>query len=295
MKKKILMIAICGAPNAGKSTFLNKIVGEKVSIVSPKVQTTRNAIKGVVNFDNTQIIFTDTPGIFRARKDFSLEKRISGFAWKIIRSSSKVVLMIDGELGITKEVRDILQDFQKRKKDVIAVINKIDTLGEKEKLDLGLELESNGETISHIFYISSTTGAGIEKLTDYLKTQSVEGEWLYSSDEISDISLNMTASEVLREKIFLELKEEIPYHTSVVTEYFEENEEDIFIRLLVTVTKESQKIIMIGKRGANLKTIKHLTEEELTVIFGKKVTIDIFIRVRGDWREKEDYYQYMNI
>lgn len=295
MGKKILNIAICGAPNAGKSTFLNTILKEKISIVSPKVQTTRSAIKGILNIKDTQIIFTDTPGIFRARKNFTLEKKISNFAWKVIRASSIVILMIDGMKGLTKDVEDIIVDFKKREKKVITVITKIDKLSDIERLNIGLELEKQGEVIEAIFYISSITEAGFEKLTNFLLSKAINGEWIYSEDVLSDISESMTVSEILREKIFLEFKEEIPYHTSVQTESFDESTDEIFANVLVTVTKKSQKIIMIGKNGIMLKKIKKLTEDELSLIFNKKTKINIFIKIREDWREGEEYYKYMKI
>ncbi len=294
MKTKILNVAICGAPNAGKSTFLNRLVGEKISIVSPKVQTTRHAINGVVNFDDTQIVFTDTPGIFRARKDFTLEKRITSFAWKVVRASSVVLLMVDGFKGVTKEVHDIISDFKRRGKNLIAVITKIDKLTEKEKLDIALKLE-NEEIIEAIFYISSIDGVGLEKLVDFLKKKAVAGEWIFDGDTISDISENITVAEIVREQIFLALKDEIPYHTSVQTEKFTEEAEGILANVLITVTKESQKIITIGKRGEMLKKIKHGAEEELFKIFQKPISISLFIRVRENWREGEEYYNYLKI
>lgn len=294
MKTKILNVAICGAPNAGKSTFLNKVVGEKISIVSPKVQTTRNAIRGIVNYENTQIVFTDTPGIFRARKDYTLEKRIASTAWKVVRASSVVILLVDGAKGVTSEVKDILNDFTKREKILIAVITKIDKIKEEKKLEIAFALEKEA-CVEAIFYISSKEGTGIEKLITALKAKAIEGTWLFNDDTISDISENMTAAEIVREQIFLCLKDEIPYHTSVQTEKFEEKEDGIFASVLVTVTKESQKIIMIGKRGEMLKKIKHQSQAELSAIFGKPTEINLFIRVREDWREGEDYYKYLNI
>lgn len=296
MKRKILNVAICGAPNAGKSTFLNTILKEKISIVTPKVQTTRSAINGILNISETQVIFTDTPGIFRARKDFTLEKRITSFAWKVIRAASIVLLMIDGTTGLTKETYDILEDFKRRNRLLIAVITKIDKMSEKQKVDLGLALEGQGEIVDAIFYISSTADMGISKLMQYLLSKAQEGQWIYDSDTISDITENMTVSEIVREKIFLELKDEIPYHTSVETETFDDKtDNEISASVVVTVTKESQKIIMIGKRGSMLKKIKYESVKELSSIFNKTVHLMLFIRVRDDWREKEDYYKYMNI
>lgn len=295
MKKRIINVAICGAANAGKSTFLNKVVGGKISITSHKVQTTRSAINGIVNLENTQIIFTDTPGIFRARKDFTLEKRITNFAWKVVRASSVVLLLVDATKGITKEDKDILEDFKRRGKKLIAVINKIDSVKEEQKLKTALELEEAGDAVEAIFYISSVTGIGIPKLMDFIKSKAAEGEWIYNNDEISDITENLTVAEIVREQIFLLLKEEIPYHTAVQTERFIEEDEYIDASVLITVTKESQKIIMIGRRGENLKQIKHASEEELSKIFSKNVILTLFIRVRGDWREKEEYYNYLQI
>jgi GTP-binding protein Era len=295
MKTKVLNVAICGAPNAGKSTFLNHLVGEKISIVSPKVQTTRHAIKGIINFDETQIVFTDTPGIFRARKDYTLEKRITNFAWKVVRAASVVMLLIDGFKGVTKEAQDIILDFKKRQKSLIAVITKIDRLSEKEKLDIALALEKEGDVIETIFYISSTEGTGVPKLIDHLKKKASFGEWLHDADTISDISENLTVAEIVREQIFLNLKDEIPYHTSVQTEKFTEAEDGVLASALITVTKESQKIIMIGKRGEMLKKIKHGAELELYKIFKKPTEVNLFIRVRDSWREGEEYYNYLNI
>jgi GTP-binding protein Era len=295
MKTKILNVAICGAPNAGKSTFLNKMVGEKISIVSPKVQTTRSAINGIVNFEETQIVFTDTPGIFRARKDFSLEKRITNFAWKVVRASSVVLMLVDGFKGVSKEVVDILTDFKKRGKTVVVAITKIDRLSEEQRLMIGQNLESEGDVIEAIFYISSVSGDGIPKLTEFLKKKASEGDWIYGDDVVSDISESLTVAEIVREQIFLVLKDEIPYHTSVQTEKFEETDEGILASVLVTVTKESQKIIMIGKRGEMLKKIKHNAELELFKIFQKPVEARLFIRVRDSWREGEEYYNYLKI
>jgi GTP-binding protein Era len=258
------------------------------------VQTTRHAINGVVNFDVTQMVFTDTPGIFRARKDFTLEKRITNFAWKVVRASSVVLLMVDGFKGVTKEVYDIINDFKRRGRTLIAVITKIDRLTEKEKLDIALKLEKE-EALETIFYISSIEGTGIEKLMDFLKKKAVEGEWLFDGDTISDMSENVTVAEIVREQIFLALKDEIPYHTSVQTEKFIEETEGILANALITVTKESQKIIMIGKRGEMLKKIKHGAEEELYKIFQKPIEVTLFIRVRESWREGEEYYNYLQI
>lgn len=295
MKTKILNVAICGAPNAGKSTFLNKIVGEKISIVSPKVQTTRHAVKGIVNFEDTQIVFTDTPGIFRARKDFSLEKRITSFAWKVVRASSVVLLFVDGFKGVTKEVFDIIADFKRRQKSFIAVITKIDKLSEKQKIDIGVKIQQEAENVEAIFYTSSIKGTGVDKLITFLQQKASEGEWIYDNDTLSDMSENLTVAEITREQIFLNLKDEIPYHTSVQTEKFTEEEDGILANVLVTVTKESQKVIMIGKRGEMLKKIKHASEVELFKIFQKPIEVKIFIRVREGWREGEEYYNYLQI
>lgn len=295
MNTKVLNVAICGAPNSGKSTFLNTVLNEKVSIVSPKAQTTRNTIRGIINKGDTQIIFTDTPGIFRARKDFTLETRISRAAWKVVRASSTVILMIDGSTGISPQTMDILADFKRREKSLIAVINKIDKVSEKKRLDLGIELEKEGDVVEAIFYISSLNAIGIEKLLSFLTSKALRGEWFFNDDVITDTTEKMTVAELFREQIFLNMQEEIPYHSFIETESFEEYETEIRASILVMVTKESQKIIIIGKRGKMLSILKKAAENELEKIFQKTVHLEVFIKVRKDWREREEPYEILGI
>jgi GTPase len=281
MKKLFLEIAISGVPNAGKSSFLNAIMQKKVSIVSKKAQTTRMPTIGTFEDDSIRIQFVDSPGAFKARKGYSLEKVISKQAWMVVHSSENIMLFIDGSKGICPNTEYLLQALEKEKKqNVVAVITKADFASTKQKLELAEALDKRN-IFDEIYMVSSRTGAGMK----YFKTIAIEEE--ITNEELEDSSLNPEhfSAEITREIIFEHLQKELPYSCNVVTTSFEESDEKITISQDIFVTRESHKIILVGKKGAQIKEIGALAIDEMEKIFGKEVNLCLECRLDPKWRE----------
>ena len=284
MKKLFLEIAICGVPNAGKSTFLNAILGQKKSIVSAKAQTTRMPVFGVFENDQIKIHFTDSPGAFKARKGYSLEKVISKQAWMIVSSSENIMLFVDGTKGICQNTEYLLQALEKDKKqNVIAVITKADLASAKQKLELAQTLYDRN-IFSEIYMISAKSNAGMQNLMEYLKSIAKEEE-INDNCEIEDFDSSLFSAEITREIIFEKLQKELPYSCNVITTSFEEDAEKIVISQDIFVTRESHKIILIGKKGQQIKEIGALAIDEMEKIFGKEVFLSLECRIDPKWRE----------
>lgn len=285
MKKLVLEIAICGAPNVGKSTFLNHILQEKQSIVSSKVQTTRLPVYGIYDDEKLRIYFTDAPGAFKARKGYSLEKAITKQAWAVINTSENVMVFIDGTHGICENTEYIFQALERdRKKHAIAVITKADIASAKQKLELAEKIHGR-QIFEEIYMISAKTNAGVKPLMDYFISiaEDTEAEPIETNQTMEE-KMEFTA-EITREAIFELLHKELPYSCNVVTNEFIENEDRIHISQDIFVTRESHKIILIGKRGAQIKEIGALAIEELEKIYGKTVTLSLECRIDEKWRE----------
>ena len=215
-------VALIGAPNAGKSTITNNFVGSKVSIVSPKVQTTRTLVKGIGIYKNTQIIFLDTPGIFKPKR--RLDKAMVTSAWDGVTDADMIVLVVDAKRGFDDETRSIIAKLNKRKIEAILVLNKID-LVQKDKL-LGLTQSLNQEgNFKETFFVSAETGQNTEELYEYIANNLPESPWYYPEDQISDMPLKMLSAEIVREKLFLYLRQELPYELTVEPELWERRED----------------------------------------------------------------------
>ncbi len=287
-KQKILTVALAGAPNAGKSTLTNYLVGEKVSIISPKVQTTRDLIRGVFVEDNTQIIFIDTPGVFIPKKARLLERKIVKTAWSGIRDAELACLLIDSTEGFTQKIKMILDEFKKKEINNILVLNKVDLVKKPKLLDLTKQITDYYPDFKEIFMISAKTGEGVDKLKDYLVNQAAEGEWIFKDDEITDAPIKFLASEITREKLFLKLNQELPYAVDVETENWEEfNNGDIKIQQVIYVLKENQKSIILGKRGKLIKEVGSEAREEIGKFLNRKVHLFLFVKLKGDWIEEK--------
>lgn len=283
MKKLFLEISICGAPNVGKSTFLNAIMKKKLSIVSSKPQTTRVPTMGIYDDKKIQIHFTDSPGAFKSRQGYSLEKAISKQAWGVIASSENVMLFVDGMRGVCQNTNYIIQSLQKEKKsNAIAVITKADIASAKQKLELAKTLD-DFQVFDEIYMISAKSGAGVESLMAYLtsiaKEEEVE-EYDFEIENPEDF-----AAEIVREIIFENLQKELPYSCKIETTSFVETDDSIEICQDIFVTRESHKIILIGKRGAKIKEIGTLAIDELEKIFKKNVMLSLECRIDEKWRE----------
>ena len=286
-------VAIVGEPNAGKSTLINHLVGGKVSIVTPKVQTTRFNIRGVCIQDQSQLVFVDTPGIFDAAKAF--EKAMVQAAWSGIGDADAVLLLIDAKQGLRDSTRALLENLKKNcKKPICLAINKVDTI-EKEKLfDLAKTCDELGK-FDRIFMISALKGDGITDVAKHLASIVPVGPFLYPEDQMSDISMRLLAAEVTREKIFLKLEQELPYAVFVETESWDETDTQIKIAQVITVQRDGQKAIVIGDKGSMIKGIGIASRKDLEFQIGKKIHLTLFVRVRPDWKDDMESYRLLGL
>ena len=280
MTQKSSFIAICGAPNAGKSSIVNHIIGTKVSIVSPRPQTTRVNIKGIATIDNTQLVFVDTPGIMNPHD--KRQKDMVENAWTGIGEAEQIVFVVDAKRGITDLSEKIIEKFKQRDAKAIAVINKIDLAEQEEKLKLAQKLYDSG-VFSEVFMTSVYKDKGIDDLVKHLIKNSSDQPWPYPEDQISDTNDRFVSSEVTRERIFYLMREEIPYGVDVETESFKDNgEKGIVIHQVIHVAREGHKKIIIGNKGDMIKKIGHDARQELGRMFGQKVHLFLHVKVKKD-------------
>jgi GTP-binding protein Era len=280
--QKCTYIALMGAPNAGKSTLANAISGIKFSIVSPKVQTTRVSIKGICMVGDSQLVLIDTPGIFRPKKP--LEKAIVAEAWRGVGEAECLVLVVDSSKGICKETADIIGTLKLRGLKAVLVLNKVDSVKLEKLLPLAKEMHEIG-VFSKIFMISARQGDGVEDLKKYLAENAPDSPWMFPPDQLTDAPMRFLAAEITREKLFLNLDQELPYSVAVVTEGWKEGKGSTTIHQTIYVVKEGQKAIILGKGGELIKRIGQMSRRELTNIIGGKVNLFLFVKVRKNWTE----------
>lgn len=275
-------VAIVGRPNVGKSTLLNQMVGTKVAIVTPKPQTTRNRITGIKTTPNYQIVFLDTPGIHRAHR--LLNQRMVETALKTLNEVDAVLWLVDVSEGIQKEDEEIAQLLRKSKATTLVVLNKIDLIPKPELLPI-MERSSMLLPGREIVPISALKGENIPLLLELIEKALPEGPRYYPEDEVTDQTERFLASEIIREKIFLLTREEIPYATAVSVEEFTEKPEKnvIVIRATIYAERESQKGILIGKSGSMLKEIGRQAREELEAVLGCRIYLELFVKVHEGW------------
>jgi GTP-binding protein Era len=287
------VIAIIGEPNAGKSTLINQLVGGKVSIVTPKVQTTRFNIRGLCVSDNAQLIFVDTPGIFDAAKSF--EKAMVQAAWSGIGDADAVLMLLDAKQGLRDSTRQIVEALKKNKKKPICLaINKVDTIDKPDLFALATACD-NFKLFDRIFMISALKGDGVKDVTSYLASQLPPGPFLYPEDHMSDIPMRLLAAEVTREKLFMNLDQELPYSIFVETESWDETDTSITIAQAITVQREGQKKIVIGEKGAMIKAVGTASRIELSRLTDKKVHLNLFVKVRSGWKDDSENYRSIGL
>jgi GTP-binding protein Era len=287
-------VALIGAPNAGKSTLINTLVGQKIAIVTHKVQTTRNRITGITLRGNSQIVFIDTPGIFRDTKR-RLERAMVDAAWKGVRDADITALLIDAQAGLSKKVMDLVEDLNKRKMSTILVLNKIDHMRRDKLLAMANELNEKGK-FSETFMISALTGDGVDDLFDHLAAQVPESPWLYPEDQMTDVSLRFLASEIVREQVFLNLHQEIPYQVAVETTQWQERKDgSVRIEQNILVERDGHKAMIIGKKGQMLKKIGEAARAEMTEVFDRKVHLFLFAKVSPHWSERPFHYREIGL
>lgn len=286
-------VAIFGASNVGKSTLLNKLVGAKVSIVSPKVQTTRSRILGISIQGDTQIIFIDTPGIFAPKR--RLDRAMVSAAWGGVGEADKILLLIDASRGYDKDSKKIIKRLTDRNQRAILAINKIDLVAKSKLLKLTDELNLT-DVFSNIFMISAEFGDGLDDLMKHLIHDMPAGPWLFPEDQISDMPGRLTASEITREKFYLQLHQELPYAISVETEVWKEQEDkSIRIEQVIYVERSSQKAIILGKGGKRIKSLGKASREELEEIFERRIHLFLFIKVREKWGDDPERYRDLGL
>ncbi len=293
-------IALGGAPNAGKSTLLNRLVGSKVSIVTPKVQTTRSRIIGIVIAGEAQLVFVDTPGIFAPRR--RLERAMVAAAWGGLADADFIVLLVDTALCIGKlkgaidgDSLAIIKGLETHGREAILALNKIDLVKRPALLELAAALNAEGN-FSDTFMISAFTGDGVEDMRAHLAMTVPEGPWLYGEDQLSDIPLRLLAAEITREQAFLQLHQELPYALTVETEDWQERDDGaVRIEQTFYVRRGTQKAMVLGKGGRRIKSIGTAARAELERLFGRRVHLFIHVKVRRDWIEKPEHYRAMGL
>ncbi len=292
--KRCGFIAIIGAPNAGKSTLTNALVGAKVTIVSHKVQTTRMAIRGIATVDNSQLIFVDTPGIFSPRR--RLDRAMVDAAWGGAGDADVVALIVDAVRGIDENVERILQKMKAVSVPCILLINKVDRVADKGAL---LELASKlteAVAFDQVFMISALNNNGVEDLKSYLAAVVPEGPWHYPEDDITDVPMRQLASELTREKIYRLLHEELPYAITVeTTDWKQLRNKSVRIEQTIFVERDSQKKIVLGKGGRTIKQVSSEARKELEGIVERPVHLFLFVKVRDGWGDDPERYREMGL
>lgn len=275
-------VALIGAPNAGKSTLLNMLVGEKLSIVTHKVQTTRTRLRGIVIDGNSQIIFVDTPGIFAPRH--ALDEAMVHDAWAGVGDADIVVLLVDAVSGLTEDVHRILGQLSGLEGPRLLALNKIDRVPRKSLLGLtdALLKECN---FDEVFMISALNGDGVGDLRDTIASGLPEGPWLYPEDALTDVTERELAAEITREQVLLRLHQELPYAIFVETEsWMEQDDGSLRIEQVIHVERDNQKGIVIGRKGQTLKAIGAEARKQMEAVFERKVHLFLFVKVSEKWR-----------
>lgn len=286
-------VALVGAPNAGKSTLLNSLVGAKVSIVTHKAQTTRAQIRGVVTEGEAQIVFIDTPGIFAPKR--RLDRAMVDAAWTGAGDADLVALIVDVERGITPELESLIEGLKGISHPRVLILNKIDLIPH-EKL-LGLAADLNGRlAFEATFMISAMKGHGVKDFLDWAAKRIPLGPWHFPEDQLTDLTLAITAAEVTREKLFLRIHDEIPYNATVETEKFTIQKDGSYrIDQVVYVTRDTHKKIVLGAGGQTIKAIGADSRKELMEIFDTKVHLFLFVKVREKWSDDPERYREMGL
>ena len=292
-KTRCGFIALIGAPNAGKSTLINALVGSKVTIVSRKVQTTRTLIRGIAIVGNSQLIFVDTPGIFSPKR--RLDRAMVATAWSGAHDADLVGVLIDAREGIDEEAEHILAGLKDVRQPKLLVLNKVDVVAKPDLLALA-QRANEAIAFEHTFMISALNGDGVPDLKSWLAQRVPEGPFLYPPDQISDAPMRHLAAEITREKLFERLHQELPYQSTVETEAWKElRGGDIRIEQTIYVERESQRKIVLGKAGQTIKAIGEAARKEIAEIADAKVHLFLFVKVREGWGEDPERFRAMGL
>ncbi len=293
-------VAVIGAPNAGKSTLVNALVGTKVSIVTPKVQTTRMPVRGVAIRGNAQIVFVDTPGIFRPRR--RLDRAMVKSAWTGASDADAILVIVDAaQLAAEPEglaARDtaaIIEGLKTAAKTGALILNKTDAMKPAELLPVAERLNQSG-VFTDVFMISALKGEGVADVAGWCAARMPEGPWLYPEDQAADIPSRLLAAEITREKLYLRLHDELPYAATVETEgWTERKDRSVRIDQTIYVERDGQKAIVLGKGGKTVKTIGEMARKEMEDLFDRRVHLFLFVKVREKWSEMREHYSALGL
>ncbi|MGN6763745.1 MAG: GTPase Era [Rhizobiaceae bacterium] len=286
-------VALIGAPNAGKSTLLNQLVGAKVSIVTHKVQTTRAIVRGVATHGSAQIVFVDTPGIFSPRR--RLDRAMVTTAWGGAKDADLVLVLLDAERGIRGDAEAMLAALSDVRQPKVLILNKIDRVKHEKLLTLAADANAKAG-FERTFMISALNGSGCGDLLDFVAERLPEGPWYYPEDQISDLPMRQLAAEITREKLYLRLHQELPYSSHVETEKWEEKKDgSVRIEQVIYVERDSQKKILLGHKGETIKAIGQAARKEIAEILEQKVHLFLFVKVRENWGDDPERYREMGL
>lgn len=285
--------ALIGPANAGKSTLLNSLTGEKLSIVTHKAQTTRMRVRGIAVLENTQIVFVDTPGIFKPQR--RLDRAMVQAAWESMQEADSIVLVIDAVRGLNEDAKAVLEGLQRANRKAVLALNKIDLLPREDLLPLTSRFDESG-LFTRIFLISARSGDGVDDLRAFLAKAMPQGAWLYPEDQLSDLTERLMASEITREKIFLRLHEELPYDSTVETESWKELKDGgARVDQIIYIRRASQKPIVLGKGGQTLKQIGEAARMEMQQSFGRRIHLFLHVKVNEKWLDEPARYRMMGL
>lgn len=286
-------VALLGAPNAGKSTLTNNFVGSKVSIVSPKAQTTRTTVKGIGIWGNTQIIFLDTPGIFKPKR--RLDRAMVASAWGGVGDADITALVVDAKRGFDDETRAIIAKLKENKIPAVLVLNKVDLVSGETLLQLCAAL-NDAYAFAETFMVSALNGKGVDDFYDYLAAHLPESPWYYPEEQMSDLPLKLLAAEIVREKLFLYLRQEVPYALTVEPELWERRADNsVRAEMTIYVERDSQKQIVLGRGGTMIKKIGQAARRELEELLEDRIHLFLFVKVRENWGDDPARYADWNL
>ena len=286
-------VAIIGAPNAGKSTLLNRIAGTKLSIVSPKAQTTRFRVMGILMHEAAQILLVDTPGIFQPRR--RLDRAMVNAAWTGMQDADLTLLLVDARAGLSDLTRGIIEKLAEAKRDIWLVLNKVDLVEPRQLLPLIAEINKR-LSVRETFMVSAATGDGVPELRAALARAMPEGPHLYPEEDLTDLPDRLLAAEIVREQILLQTHQEVPHETTVETESFKEwRNGSVRIDAVITVSRPGHKAILIGAGGARIKEIGARARAELGKLFDRQVHLFLTVRERAGWDEKTQHLRALGL
>jgi GTPase len=291
--EKCGVVAVIGAPNAGKSTLVNQLVGQKVAIVSAKAQTTRARVLGIALHGETQIILADTPGIFQPKR--RLDRAMVQAAWEGANAADAILLVVDPIKQRRHELEPLLESLKDRPERKLLALNKVDASAKEPLLALAQDLTGKVD-FAEVFFVSALTGDGVPELKAHLASLMPEGPWHYPEDQVSDASERLLAAEVTREQLYQQLHEELPYDSAVRPEsYTQRKDGSVEIHQQIVVGRDSQKPIVLGKRGARIKAIGEAARKELSTILGVPVHLFLHVKVDENWADSREIYEEIGL